>query len=159
MPRAQGAVCQADRGFVERGREARKAESHKEKKGDDMAQALDLPKLIDEVRNALAGTAKNAVQRLWGEAGPPWGTSFAELEDLAVQIGRILGQQLLAQAVPAQAQATPPATAFLRPTCGRVTASAEQPEPRALDTDTGPVAWREPAASCGSCRKASFPSE
>src|SRR5260370_17391967 len=129
MPRAQGAVCQADRGFVDRGREARKAESHKEKKGDDMAQALDLPKLIDEVRNALAGTAKNAVQRLWGEAGPPWGTSFAELEDLAVQIGRILGQQLLPQAVPAPAQPPPPPPPSPLPPPRPAPPSPAQPRP------------------------------
>jgi hypothetical protein len=115
--------------------------------------------LIDEVRISLAGTAKNAVHRLWGPEGPPWGTSFADLEDLAVQIGRIVGQQLLQQAVAAQAQANPPATAGLCPTCGRVTQPADNPEPRPLDTDTGPIAWNEPAASCGPCRKAFFPSE
>jgi len=124
-----------------------------------MAQALDLPKLIDQVRNSLTGTAKNTLQRLWGDDGPPWGTSFDDLEELAVQIGRLVAQQLLEQSVQAQAQAPAPATAHLCPTCGRPTKPAEQPEPRALDTDTGPVAWLEPAASCGSCRKAFFPSE
>lgn len=124
-----------------------------------MAQPLDIPKLIDEVRISLAGTAKNALHRLWGPDGPPWGTSFADLEDLAVQIGRLVGQQLLQQAVAAQAQATPLATVGLCPTCGRITQPAEKPESRALDTDTGPVAWNEPAASCDLCRKAFFPSE
>ena len=46
-----------------------------------MARALDPSSLISQIQNLLKGTGKNAVTRLWGEHGPDWGTSFADLEE------------------------------------------------------------------------------
>ena len=39
------------------------------------------------LKPSLQAAAKNLLFRLYGEAGPPWGTSFADLEELAVQLG------------------------------------------------------------------------
>ena len=57
-----------------------------------MAQPLDVQSLIDQIRLSLQGTAKNAVHKLWGPEGPPLGTSFDNLEELAVQIGQIVAR-------------------------------------------------------------------
>ena len=55
-----------------------------------MAQPLNIEQLIDQIRLSLQGTAKNANHKLWGPDGPPWGTSFADLEELAVGIGSVV---------------------------------------------------------------------
>ena len=123
-----------------------------------MAQPLDVQSLIDQVRGSLEGTAKNAMHKLWGPEGPPWGTSFDNLEELAVGIGEVVARSLLQQALQAQAQTSPPPAALLCPCCGRPTTPGE-PEPHLSKTDAGEVTWSEPATTCRHCRKAFFPSE
>jgi hypothetical protein len=124
-----------------------------------MARALDPSSLIPHIQNLLKGTGKNAVTRLWGEHGPEWGTSFADLEELAVQIAKVMAQEFLHEALQRQAQADPPAKALLCPTCGRLTEPAEEAsEPRVVQTRAGDAEWAEPHRTCGRCRKAFFPS-
>jgi hypothetical protein len=121
-----------------------------------MAQPLDLPALLELVRLSLQGTAKNAVHKFWGPDGPPWGTSFAELEQLALQLGQVVSREVLLQALQAQAAAAPE-KALLCPVCGQPTTPAD-PEPHLAKTDVGEVTWSEPARTCQHCRKAFFPS-
>ena len=123
-----------------------------------MAQPLNIQSLIDQVQLSLQGTAKNAVHKFWGPEGPPWGTSFDDLEELAVQIGQVVAREVLQQSVQTQAQAPPPANACLCPCCGRPTAPRPS-EPHVTRSRAGEVAWNEPAATCGCCRKAFFPSD
>ena len=123
-----------------------------------MAQPLDVQSLIDQIRLSLQGTAKNAVHKLWGPEGPPWGTSFDNLEELAVQIGQIVAREVLQQSLDAQAQTTPPDGSLICPCCGRATAPTD-PEPHTAKTRAGEVTWSEPASTCRHCRKAFFPSE
>lgn len=123
-----------------------------------MTQPLNVPSLIDQVRLSLQGTAKNAVHKFWGPEGPPWGTSFDDLEELAVQIGQIVAREVLQQSVQAQAQVSPPPNACLCPCCGRAT-SPQHPEPHVTRSRSGEITWNEPAATCCSCRKAFFPSD
>lgn len=123
-----------------------------------MAQPLDVESLIDQIRLSLQGTAKNANHKLFGPEGPPWGTSFADLEELAVQIGQVVAREVLQQALDAQAQTPPPDGALICPCCGKATLPAE-PEPHFNQTRAGEVTWSEPARTCRSCRKAFFPSE
>ena len=122
-----------------------------------MPQPLDLQALIEHIRLSLEGTAKNAVHKLWGPDGPPWGTSFDNLEELAVAIGRVVAREVLHQALQAQAHTAPPEAALLCPSCGRPTSPAD-PEPHLSRTDAGEVTWSEPACTCRPCRKAFFPS-
>ena len=103
----------------------------------------------------LQAAAKNLLFHLYGEAGPPWGTSFADLEELALRLGHTLATELLRQGLARQA-ATPP-EGLACPSCGGPLAAAD-PEPRTLTTRAGEVGWHEPQASCGRCRKAFFPS-
>jgi hypothetical protein len=123
-----------------------------------MAQPLNIESLIDQVRLSLQGTAKNATHKFWGPDGPPWGTSFDDLEELAVQIGQIVAQQVLQQSLDAQAQTPPPDGSLFCPCCGIATTPAE-PEPHFTHTRAGDVTWSQPSSTCRSCRKAFFPSE
>ena len=122
-----------------------------------MAPSLDIQSLIDQVRLSLQGTAKNAVHKLWGPEGPPWGTSFDNLEELAVEIGQVVAREVLQQSLQAQAHSVAPPTALLCPGCGRPTCPGD-PEPHVSRTDAGDISWSEPTCTCSHCRKAFFPS-
>lgn len=111
-----------------------------------------------ELRPVIAAAAKNLATHLYGPEGPPWGTSFASLEELAVLISRQLGSELIGQAL--QRQASQPAPEHLL-SCPACSGPLEQrpSEPRSLLTDTGTANWHEPARHCPRCRRAFFPSE
>ncbi len=55
----------------------------------------------------LDGVAKNLVGKLYGPNGPPRGTTFADLEELAVQLGRTISRELLNRALERQAAPLP----------------------------------------------------
>jgi len=120
-----------------------------------MVPSADPTSQADALQPTLQAAAKNLLFHLYGQAGPPWGTSFADLEELALRLGQTLATELLRQSLARQA-ATPPPQADACPTCGRtlVTAAAE---PRTVTTRAGAVAWQEPQRYCGRCRKAFFP--
>jgi hypothetical protein len=42
----------------------------------------------DELKNLLGGLAKDLNRRIYGDGGIAWGTKFADIEELAVQIGQ-----------------------------------------------------------------------
>src|ERR1044071_69924 len=98
----------------------------------------------------VQAAAKNLLFHLYGEAGPPWGTSFADLEELAVQLGQTLSTELLRQGLARQAQAVPPAVDAC-PSCGGRVEAAE-PEPRSVTTRAGEGGWQEPKRYCERCR-------
>jgi hypothetical protein len=121
-----------------------------------MATSADPTPHVAAVQPALQAAAKNLLFHLYGEAGPPWGTSFADLEELALRLGHTLATELLRQGLARQAQ-TPPPAAEVCPTCGGPVTAAD-PEPRTVTTRAGEVGWQEPQRACGRCRKAFFPS-
>jgi hypothetical protein len=121
-----------------------------------MATSAEPSPPVAALRPALQAAAKNLLFHLYGEAGPPWGTSFADLEELALHLGHTLSTELLRQGLARQAQ-TPPPSADVCPTCGGPLTTAD-PEPRTLTTRAGEVGWLEPQRPCGRCRKAFFPS-
>jgi hypothetical protein len=123
-----------------------------------MAEPLNRQLLIDQVRQSLQGTAKNAVHKVWGPEGPPWGTSFTDLEELAVQIGQIVASEVLQQALAAQSQHLPAAPLPSCPTCAGPLQDLP-PEPRSVHTRAGLADWQEPARHCPRCRRDFFPSE
>jgi len=118
-----------------------------------MATSADPASQAAALQPTLQAAAKNLLFHLYGEAGPPWGTSLAALEELALRLGHTLAAELLRQGLARQA-ATPPADGC--PACGGPTAAAD-PEPRTLTTRAGEVGWQEPRRYCGRCRKAFFP--
>lgn len=110
-----------------------------------------------DLRPVLLATAKNLLHHLYGPEGPPWGTSFADLEELMVQLGDTLSSELLQQALQRQAEQPLPEPLQHCPTCGRPTQSRD-PQARRLQARRGSADWKEPAAHCEHCRKAFFPS-
>jgi hypothetical protein len=110
------------------------------------------------LRPVIAAAAKNLAGHLYGPQGPPWGTSFDEIEKLAVLISRQLGTELLQQSLQRQAGQPPPAPLQSCPACSGPL-DERPPEPRSVHTDTGLADWQEPARYCPRCRRAFFPSE
>jgi len=51
-----------------------------------MVQNKKATKEVDEVLPYLEGVAKNLLDRLYGPAGPAWGTKFSELEETVAAI-------------------------------------------------------------------------
>jgi hypothetical protein len=114
-------------------------------------------KQVAELRHLIEGVAKNFVDRVYGPEGPAWGTSFTDLEELAVQIGQTVSQQMLQHGLQRQASQSVPAENRVCPSCSQPVESAE-PEPRLVATRAGEVPWLEPHSYCPSCRRAFFPS-
>lgn len=114
---------------------------------------------VEEVRNYIAGVAKNLVDRLYGPDGPAWGTKLTELEDVALAIREALSEQMLTQAVQRQAatSAQRPAEYQSCPSCGK-SVPATETDPRLLHTRGGEVVWSEPHTHCRHCRRSFFPS-
>src|SRR6516225_1872581 len=97
-----------------------------------MATSADPISQAAALQPTLQAAAKNLLFHLYGEAGPPWGTSFADLEERALQLGHTLATELLRQGLARQAQTSPPA-AEVCPTCGGPLTAAD-PEPPTLTT-------------------------
>lgn len=114
-------------------------------------------KLTAEVRQRLAEIACEARRLVYGEQKcPVWGTSFAEIETDAREVGHEFIRLLMEQTNAEQTQSMPDAAL--------VTGAGEKAQPigteqRTLETESGPVSWAEPKAYLPKSRKAFFPSE
>jgi hypothetical protein len=117
-------------------------------------QAVEIPA---HLRPVLQAAAKNLLHHLYGSEGPAWGTSFAQMEQMAELLSDYLGSEVLRQALQRQAQQPIPPPLQHCPSCGRPT-QARDPAPRSVQTNQGTVDWQEPASYCDRCRKAFFPS-
>jgi hypothetical protein len=76
-----------------------------------MAFAADPAAQATTLRPTVPAAAKNLLRHLYGEAGPPRGASFADLEELALRLGHTLATELLRRGLDRQAQTPPPASA------------------------------------------------
>ncbi len=124
-----------------------------------MATHETTPQEVDNCQCLLRGAAKNLADRLYGPQGPPWGTSFADLERIALRLALALRSHFLHLVLSRQAAtflAAPPPTQCLCPSCQRATRAAD-PEPRILHSLAGDAEWSEPQRYCPKCRKAFFP--
>ncbi len=93
---------------------------------------------------------------VYGEAGcPEWGTSFAEIEDDAREVGFEFIRLLMQQATQEQAETLQ--TEALNTDSGEVAQSIGSEE-RTIETESGAVKWDEPKAYLPKSRKAFFPS-
>ena len=114
-------------------------------------------KLTPEMRQRLAEVARDARRLVYGEQQcPDWGTSFAEIETDAREVGHEFIRLLMEQTSSEQARIIP-ASALVTETgeAARLTGSGG----RTLETESGPVHWDEPQAYLSKSRKAFFPSE
>jgi hypothetical protein len=123
-----------------------------------MKKATPKGEIPAELRPVVAAAAKNLATHLYGPQGPAWGTSFASIEELAVQISRQLGAELIQQALQRQARQPAPAELASCPACGGPL-DLQPPQPRSVQTNSGSADWQEPARYCPRCRRAFFPSE
>ena len=113
-------------------------------------------KLTAEVRQRLAEVAAEARELVYGKQGcPSWGTSFAEIESDAKEVGHEFIRLLMEQTADEQAGVIP-ASALTTDTGEK--AEGVVSEPRHLETESGLVSWAEPRAYLPQSRKAFFPS-
>ncbi len=114
---------------------------------------------VDEVRPYVEGVAKNLVDKLYGPAGLPWGTTLTELEDVCLGIRAVLAEKMLDVALDRQAADHPqrPRDFGCCPECQRPLV-CDDTEPRLVQTRAGEAEWLEPQAYCRTCRQAFFPS-
>jgi hypothetical protein len=122
-----------------------------------MAKKTKAVEIPAHLRPVLQAAAKNLLHHLYGPDGPAWGTSFSDIEEIVVQLGRCLGSELLSQALQRQASQPVPQPLQHCPTCGRVI-QATDPEPRSVHARLGTAEWQEPSSHCEHCRKSFFPS-
>jgi hypothetical protein len=97
------------------------------------------------------------LQRVYGPDGLPWGTKFAELEELAVGLGRAISRDLIESALARQALDVP-THAESCPGCQASSRPNGQTQPRRVTTTAGEVTWDQPQRYCPSCRAAFSPS-
>ena len=114
---------------------------------------------VDEIQPYLRGVAKHLLDTLYGPAGPPWGTSLSQIEDLLMEVRDRFAQQMIDSALARQAHAHPDAPPEYHrcPSCQRPLPT-DDPNPRITQTRLGEAAWAEPQAYCDRCRRAFFPS-
>lgn len=110
-----------------------------------------------ELENLLRGVAKQLIHRVYGPEGMPWGTKFADLEELAVQLGQAVSESMIDQALVRQAAAVPVEVNTCG-ACGTPLDPTAGTEPRAVATQVGTARWEEPKRHCPRCRAAFFPS-
>ena len=114
-------------------------------------------KLTAEVRKRLAEVAADTRELVYGEQGcPKWGTSFAEIEADAKEVGHEFMRLVMQQTGSQQAGIL--SEEALTTDSGE-TAQCIGTRPRQIETESGPVSWPEPQAYLPKSRKAFFPSD
>lgn len=123
-----------------------------------MAKRTDGKTRLDPaVRRRLEELADEIRALVYGEQGSPdWGTTFAEIESDAKEVGHEFIRLLMERTSDKQSRIMP-GTALLAPT-GELAQLIGMQE-RTLVTESGPVQWREPKAYLPKSRKDFFPSE
>jgi hypothetical protein len=120
-------------------------------------RAAAMSKLTPEVRKRLAELATEARELVYGEQRcPKWGTSFAEIEADAKEVGHEFIRLVMEQTGSQQAGILPKESLT---TDSGETAQHIGTRPRQIETESGPVNWPEPQAYLPKSRKAFFPSD
>ncbi len=123
-----------------------------------MARKSDAASRISVEQTLIDGTAKYFIEKLYGPDGMPWGTRFADLEELSFQLGQAIARAMMDQALAGQSQTVPP-EAETCSGCGGPVAPSDETQPRAVLTRMGTAHWPEPKRYCPRCRAAFFPSD
>lgn len=116
----------------------------------------DIQSKVRSVGSMIHGVAKNLARDVYGPKEFAPQTSFADLEELGVQLGNALTREFIQHAAAQQAQELEQRTSCC-PTCQGET-ELRPPAPKVLITQRGTVAWSEPERFCSTCRRAFFPS-
>lgn len=123
-----------------------------------MARKSDAASRIDAEQTLIDGTAKYFIEKLYGPDGMPWGTRFADLEELSFPLAQALARSMMDQALTRQGQAVP-SEAETCSGCGGPVGPTDDTQPRAVLTRMGTAQWPEPKRYCPRCRAAFFPSD
>jgi len=113
---------------------------------------------VEELRPCVQGVAKSLGEKVYGPAGPAWGTTLTQREDPRLEIRAALTEKLLDLSLAEQATALAP-----RPQPCRDCPGGHQPRPgaqsnpRLVQTRAAQAPWPEPAGYCSRCRRACFP--
>ena len=149
-------VCERRSDFLSYPAEVRKAVRH-----NPFASKLMARKGASELLNALGpslrAAAQNVLHHAYGPDAMPWGTRFADAEELAAQVGDLLARAVLQAACQGQAERPRPDDLSACPSCSGPL-QARPSAPRTVLSKRGEVAWDEPVLSCPRCRRAFFPS-
>jgi hypothetical protein len=114
-------------------------------------------RLEPAVRRRLVELADEMRALIYGVQGfPEWGTTFAEIESDAKEVGHEFIRLLMERTSDEQSQIVPQKA--LEAPAGE-SAQLIGTQGRTLETESGPVAWREPKAYLPKSRKDFFPSE
>ena len=65
---------------------------------------VDATAAVVDQQTLIQGVAKYFLEKVHGPDGMPWGTKFADLEELSVQIGQAMSRSMIDQALVRQAQ-------------------------------------------------------
>ena len=122
-----------------------------------MARTVDPTVAKAELENLLQGVAKQLIHRVYGPEGMPWGTKFADLEELAVQLGQAVSQSMIDQALARQAAAVPVEADSVWRRAATPLDPAGGTEPRAVATQVGTARWDEPKRYCPTMSGRFFP--
>jgi hypothetical protein len=122
-----------------------------------MARSKKRTQKTEEVRIYVEAVAKNLIDKLYGPAGPAWGTKLTEIEDLFLEIREVLSERMLAHALARQSAGQGQAAPARCPGCQQPVTCAPTNE-RVLETRAGDAEWAEPEGYCDRCRRSFFPS-
>jgi hypothetical protein len=102
----------------------------------------------------LEELAQLVSQEKYGPEGPPRELTWAEIEDLGHEFGRLAATEVDQTLQRQHAEKLDPQHAC--PQCGRPCRASVQS--RALETRDGPAELAEPACYCNACERSFFPS-
>ena len=112
-------------------------------------------KLDPEIQDWLRKVAAEGRALLYGEAAyPEWGTKFTEIERDGMSVGLELARLLMEQSVAEQAGHTPAGVEEV-PADEATPAGVEETR---LETEAGPLDWKQPRRYLKRARKNFFPS-
>jgi hypothetical protein len=92
----------------------------------------------------------------FGPEGPPLDTTFAEIEEFAHEVGKMVARALDEKLTKQHASHFQGTAAC--PCCRSSCPVAEDPETRSMQTTDGEVSLREPLCHCPACNRDFFPS-
>jgi hypothetical protein len=120
-----------------------------------MARLIDPAVAKQHLEKPLREMAKDLLERVYGPGGVPWGVRFAEIEEVAVQLGHAISLGMIEEGMTLQAAAVPPEAEICG--CGEPVEPIDA-RPRSISTRVGEAQWDEPKRYCRRCRAAFFPS-
>jgi hypothetical protein len=115
-----------------------------------------LGKMAGAWQMELKQVSGELAERILAQESQVLGSPMVEMEDLAVEVSRQVGQEIFRTLLARQAE-TADDPAIGCPHCGEACA-AKPPRRRELITRVGEVCWHEPVYYCRQCRRSFSPS-